>query len=199
MSIVDSVADTYSINEPYFDKESYVEWLESFTIDERVNDDRRLTYKKLIKRLWLIYYIPSIGNDEDRAIDGVELRNRYYDILAKDSGVHIDDYEDVGKIFGQCRVLEMLVALSMQMYDLMQDLGIYNSVSRWFWEIMKCLDFEFLDDDNWYDNGWNSADRFVNCTCEHIMYRDGPRIGTNGGWFRLNNWENMEIWYHSVS
>lgn len=73
MSIVDAV-ESYRTNEPYFDRESYVEWLKSFTIDERVSDDRRLTYDNLIKRLWLIHFVPSVGNDIDRAVDGTELR-----------------------------------------------------------------------------------------------------------------------------
>ena len=195
MSILDSVNDVYSINEPFFDKESYVEWLESFTIDERVSDDERLTYKKLIKKLWLIPYISSIGNDDDRAIDGIELRNRYYDILAKDTGVHIDDIENVEKIFGPCRVLEMLVALSMQMYDLMQDIGEYNSVSRWFWEIMYCVGFDILDDNYWNSVVFDDIGEYVNKTCHHIMEQDGPRVGKRGGWFKLYDWENREIWY----
>ena len=192
MSILD---DDYDLNQRYFNNESYFDWLKSFTIDERVHDDERLSYSKLIKQLWKIEFVPELGNDVDRASDGLDLRTRYNDILAKKAG-HGEFYTpDVRDIFGKCRVLEMLIALSMRMYDMMQDLGIYNSVSRWFWEIMESLDFEFLDDNNWHDDGWNPTYRFVNCTCEHIMYHDGPYVGGQGGWFRLNNWENMEIWY----
>lgn len=197
MSIVDAV-ESYRTNEPYFDRESYVEWLKSFTIDERVSDDRRLTYDNLIKRLWLIHFVPSVGNDIDRAVDGTELRKRYYDILAKNTGVYVRDVEDdLGEIFGPCRVLEMLIALSMRMYDLMQDLGVYNSVSRWFWAIMENVNFDILDDDYWESDvvGYDPDD-YVEETCNHIMNHDGIRSeGLEGGWFWVPGWEKMEIWY----
>ena len=193
MAIVD---ESYNLNGPYFDGSSYVEWLESFTIDERVSDDRRLTYEHLLKTLWEIYYIPSIGNDDDRAAEGIELRRRYYNVLTRQTGVRVygDAAEDLEKIFGRCRVLEMLVALSMRMYDLMQDLGVYNSVSRWFWEIMQCVGFDELDDISWQ----GSRDkRLVNEVCNSIMTLSGNRSSSEwgGGWFGLSEWKELEIWY----
>lgn len=182
----------------YSDGTSYLEWLESFTIDERVSDEQRLSYDKLIWRLWRIEYIPSFGNDDDRAIDGIELRKRYYKIVAEDTGLNekVGDDRDVIDIYGQCRVLEMLIALSMHMYDLMQDMGVYNSVSRWFWEIMNRVGFDILDDEHWDEFGFDTKE-YVNETCAHIMNRDGDysRDGDCGGWFWIPGWTHMEVWY----
>lgn len=193
MSIVD---DSYTINETYFDGSSYVDWLESFTVDETVDDSRRPLYSKLLNCLWHIPFEPSIGNDDDRAANGIELRKRYYDILTRETGVRVNSYatKELEKIFGSCRVLEMLVGLSMQMYDLMQDLGMYNSVSRWFWEIMSCVGFDAMDDSYWRDG---RDDMIVEEVVGHIMHRDGTRSRPDwpGGWFGLDGWQNMEIWY----
>lgn len=195
MAVLD---DSYTVNDPYFSGRSYVDWLESFTIDERVDSDRRLSYHNLIRELWEIEFVPSVGNDHDRAAEGLELRARYNDILARKAGDGAFETPDVHGIFGECRVLEMLIALSMRMYDLMQDMGIYNSVSRWFWEIMECISFDILDDDYWGEIGSGKArksERFVHDICDRIMRGDGLRVGRRGGWFFTEDWENIEIWY----
>ncbi len=195
MAILD---DSYTVNEPYFNGRSYVEWLESFTIDEQVDITRRRSYHKLIMQLWEIEFEPSVGNDHDRAAEGLELRYRYNDILAKKAGEGDFITPDIMAIFGECRVLEMLVALSMRMYDLMQDMGIYNSVSRWFWEIMENVGFDAVDDSRWGSKNSIEASRceeFVDDICSDIMHGDGDRLGQKGGWFYINNWDCIEIWY----
>lgn len=188
--------ESYTVNEPYFNGRSYVEWLESFTIDERINERYRLSYHNLIRQLWEIVFVPSIGNDHDRAAEGLELRSRYNDILAKKAGEGDFVTPDVMAIFGECRVLEMLVALSMRMYDLMQDMGIYNSVSRWFWEIMKNVGFDLLDDSRWdSEQSTFNNKQFINYICDEIMHGFGQSIGRRGGWFFVENWDSIEIWY----
>ena len=190
--------DSYTVNESYFTGRSYVEWLESFTIDERMDSSRRKTYHKLIRSLWEIEFEPSVGNDHDRAAEGLELRSRYNDILARKAGEGEFETPDVQAIFGECRILEMLIALSMRIYDLMQDLGIYNSVSRWFWEIMENVGFDILDDSEWGSIGSNRAyenERFVYDICDSIMHGYGGRVGRRGGWFHVYDWDSIEIWY----
>lgn len=194
MAILD---DSYTVNESYFTGRSYVEWLESFTIDERMDSSRRLSYHKLIMQLWEVEFEPHVGNDHDRAAEGLELRSRYNDILARKAGDGDFVTPDVRAIFGECRVLEMLVALSMRMYDLMQDMGVYNSVSRWFWEIMSNVGFDILDDDTWDESDMSafSNEQFVRYSCEEIMQGFGQAVGKKGGWFYLEDWDLIEIWY----
>lgn len=191
MSIVD---ESYDINQPYFKGHSYIEWLESFTIDETLEERRRPTYSNLLRKLWTIPFHGSIGNDSDRGEEGLELRVRYNHILAKNSGISMDDIPNIHELFGRdCRVLEMLIALSMRMYDIMQDMGFYNSVSRWFWEIMENVGFDFLDDDTW--SGYDS-DKLVEQTVNDIMNLKGDKLDRMpGGWFHVEGWQNLEIWY----
>lgn len=194
--------ESYTVNEPYFDGQSYVAWLESFTIDEQISDERRRSYHNLIRTLWEIDFEPSIGNDHDRAAEGLELRDRYNDILAKKAGEGDFVTPDVHGIFGECRVLEMLVALSMRMYDLMQDMGLYNSVSRWFWEIMGNVNFDILDDETWgYGDGRRASycRQFVLNVCDEIMHGFGRGIDRRYGWFSQYDWDSIEIWYQMHS
>ena len=190
--VVAIVNDSYDINAPYFSGRSYLDWLESFTIDEQVPDDRRLTYKKLLRKLWDIPFVGSIGNDDDRGDEGLELRTRYNDILAKKAGRGEFVTPDVHDIYGDCRVLEMLIALSMRMYDLMQDMGIYNSVSRWFWEIMSNVGFDELDDYIYDDL---DGDGIVESMVNDIQSLHERKSGRPGGWFYVEDWRSLEIWY----
>ena len=186
------VNEAYSINMPYFSGRSYFDWLESFTIDEQVPDDRRLSYTKLLRKLWDIPFKGSIGNDDDRGDEGLELRIRYNDILASKAGEGDFNTPDVRDIYGSCRVLEMLIALSMRMYDLMQDMGVYNSVSRWFWEIMGNVGFDELDDYIYDDL---DGDRIVKRMVDDIQNLHERKSGRPGGWFYVYDWRSIEIWY----
>ena len=184
--------DTYRLTESYFDRESYIEWLESFTIDDRIPKEYQTTYHHLINKLWSINYIPSIGNDVDRATDGLELRSRYYDIYMRESGLTArnDVVDNVVSIFGECTLLEMLIALSMNMYDIMQDMDIYNSVSRWFWELLKNAKIDRLDDSSWDDL---TDSQYVEDIVKDIM--ELKENGYTRGWFDLDIWTSVEIWY----
>lgn len=189
MLIVD---ETYDINRPYFNNRSYFDWLCSFTIDERISDDRRLSYNKLLKKLWDIPFHGSIGNDDDRGDAGLELRTHYNDILARKAGHGNFHTPDVRDIYGECRVLEMLIALSMRMYDLMGDMGLYNSVSRWFWEIMDNVGFSDFDDTE-YDI--LDGDETVESIVSDILDLREREYGRPGGWFYVHDWRELEIWY----
>lgn len=190
MSIID---DSYDINAPYFQNHSYIEWLESFTIDETMRDDRRPTYHGLVMTLWNIEYNPKdggIGNDLDRMEEGLELRIRYDYILSKNAGLEHEMVVHAASMFGPCRVLEVIITLAMHMYDMMQDTDIYNSVSRWFWEIMANVGLDDLDDSIF---GQREAS-LVEKTVGDILDRKGPK-GARGGWFYVEDWQEIEVWY----
>lgn len=182
--------DSYTLNKPYFSNRSYLGWLESFTIDDQLLTSNR-SYSKLLRTLWDIPFHGAIGNDNDRGEEGLELRVRYNDILSDKAGEGYFVTPDVRDIFGECRVLEMLIALSMHMYDLMQDMGIYNSVSRWFWEIMRNVGFVKYDDRLYTPRIRN----IVKKTVYDIMDLNAEGLGKSGGWFNSYDWRDIEIWY----
>lgn len=176
MSIID---ESYKTNLPYITEENYRGWLESFTIDETMSRTRRPKYSMMLAKLWTIPYRGLVGNDRDREEECMELRNRY----ASTTGNSVPN--------GQPRVLEMLIALSMRMFDVMQDTGVYNSVSRWFWEIVDNIGIGDLDDDFYVGRG---GDEVISATVREILLGSG-RKGQKGGWFYLPDWQDTEIWY----
>ena len=191
MAVLD---DTYTINDAYWEQKGYVNWLESFTIDERIGSSDRRGYSKLIRQLWKIPYRSDFKNDKDRGAEGLELRRRYEDILARELDMYPDEFPDIIELYGECRVLEMLVALSMHMYDIMQDTGEYNSVSRWFWEMMENVGLGYLDDIEFsrskYANMKN-VERKIN----DILYRNTRGTTRTHGFFGLEDWSETELWY----
>lgn len=177
----------------YFDGGTYVDWLKSFTMDESIETERRPSYDRLLKKLWDIPYRPSVGNDHSRAVDGKSLRNDYRQFVGIEFGLHdtrrIRGSDD---IYGPCRVLEMLIALSMRMYDMMQDMGYFNSVARWFWEIIEnvgldeCTDLYFSN----HPECGEIIDELVNDILDSEDHGWEP-----GGWFYLSGWWRTELWY----
>ena len=175
---------------------SYLEWLESYTLDEDLDAEKRFSYRKLIRKLWSMPFHGSIGNDIDRVQDGLQLRSKYDAIVEKIIGVQVDYFDTAewsANIYGECRVLEFLIALSIRMYELMEDTDLENSVSRWFWEIMGNVAFDILDDSVWeiYE-----GDRLVEQIVNRIMdLDDSVGLSGRGGWFYIYGWTELEIWY----
>lgn len=190
MAILDEM---YSASKRYFDSDSYLDWLESFIIDDKfIEMSGRSTYKKLLMTLWDIPFKGLIGNDNDRGREGLELRDRYQDdILVRKSGKGDFNTPDVRGIFGECRVLEMLVVLAMHMYTCMDHMHIYNSVSRWFWELIDNTNLHLFED-SMFDRlgGSKTVNRIVTDILEGRDNRYKIR-----GWFDDPEWDSIEIWY----
>lgn len=180
MSASDGSSD--SIQEA-FRQNGYLQWLEGFTIDETIPQCNRTSYRRLLYRLWDIPWEGvslDIGNDYDRIEDGLNLRRRYEDISLKNNSTNIVEK------YTNARVLEVLIALSMHIYDLMQDTNVYNSVSRWFWEMIGNVGLDCLDDYNWTIEDDDNVEEIVT----DILQRKAKK-----SWFLDENWHDMEVWY----
>lgn len=177
----------------YFNGGTYVDWLKSFTMDESIETERRPSYDRLLKKLWDIPYRPAVGNDHSRAVDGMGLRNDYRQFVGLEFGlrdtrrIRLSD-----DIYGPCRVLEMLIALSMRMFDMMQDMGYFNSVARWFWEIIENVGLDECTD--LYFNSHPECSEIIDELVNDIL--DSKDHGWQpGGWFYLSGWWRTELWY----
>ena len=91
--------------EPVGIDEEYFLWLYSL-VEDRWADDPRESRVHLLRMMYNHPYIPSIGNDENRAIDGCDLRFEYQDsyILTDEAWLDLD-----------CSFLEMTIALANRM------------------------------------------------------------------------------------
>lgn len=164
-------------------KAEYFNWL-----CEMVHIDSHECWN-MAKDLHSIEFTWSIPMDENRAMDGVELREDFFrDNLHIDSGYL--DYMDE-----PCSVLEMFIALAKRINFLMDDPYEYRSrVSDYFWEIVHNLSLDEYTDDVYYScNGNYDLNLIIDC----LLNREYEWNGV-GGMFPLrhtvSDQTEVEIW-----
>lgn len=154
----------------------YFEWL-----CDKIN--AREGYSKLLWKLHSLQFRWSISNDDNRAIDGKILRDKF----ANDCGI-----ADYSALNGPCSVLEMLVGLAIRCEnDIMNIWENGDNTAFWFWQMIEnCGLFEATDD--------NFDDILVEVTIDSILDREYNSSGI-GGFFPLKNAQEdqreVEIWY----
>lgn len=165
-------------------RQQYFDWMYYLVCDD---DDVVPSYRDLLHCLNEIEFTYILEMDGNRASDGVELRYRFgYENSIPNSyiEVYLDDRP--------CSVLEMMVALAFACEEhIMDDPDIGNRTSEWFWDMIRNLGLEDMDDENFdEDYAYDVIFRFLN--------RDYEPNG-KGGLFTLNHCEydlrTIDIWY----
>lgn len=165
-------------------EQGYFEWMYRIV----TNGDRggNVTFFKLLSILNEVEFHPFIPNDANRAEDGEDLRRHFaYDNY---------DYDDINFVVDclarPCSVLEMLIALSIRIEDIMDDPKYGDRTGQWFWSMVCTLGLGAMTDSN-----------FDEQKCLYIldtfMKREFKPDGA-GGLFRFLNPEedmrNVDIW-----
>ena len=122
----------------------YFRWLTD-QIDD--GSGRVKKYRHLLSDLFDISYKWVIELDSNRAVDGMNLREKYRAGYERDMG---------------CSVLEMLIAMCVRFeYSVAAEPG-EEDPSRWFWLILKQLDLDIFTDRNYDSDAVNSIlDEFL--------------------------------------
>lgn len=162
-------------------KMRYLNWLEHF-----VYDKRRASYALLFKHLHQREFIFPLPMDDARAMDGIELRDRF----AREKGFSYEEIEDI--LDGPCSVLEMLVGLALRMeISLTSDPDEGDRTGLWFWGMLTTMKLASQTDDR-YDP------EYVNNRIDIMLYRE-YRPNGEGGLFELEyadrDMRDVEIWY----
>ena len=163
---------------------TYLRWLSEILIPDR---DVRESYQNVMLGLYEAVFTigprfyNQIKNDENRAADGLDLRELY----EQETGL-ICEKE------GDCSILEMLGALALKCEnDLMYDPDEGNRVSVWFWDMIDNMGLTSLDDWHW-DLG--EFDLILWRLNNRAYERDGY-----GGPFYIEgityDMRKMELWY----
>lgn len=163
----------------------YFHWLR----DQVEMTDSDYSYFFLAQALYSKKFYSIIPNDDNRAVDGVSLRQRF----AEEAGRNAHEILD-----GPCSVLEMLFALAERIDGLMADINNTNKTVKWFWELLKNLGLNKFSDDVYYDlNGNDEIERILNVFLSRTYKRNGK-----GGLFPLSehyksikDQRKVEIWY----
>lgn len=161
-------------------QEKYFDWLCSWVCDHKRSKRK---YYYLLKLLFETDFIYLKQFDMNRAIDGEDLRYRFRD----ETGLEVFD----PGFKTQCRVLEMLVALSIRIQNDYMDNPIDgDQTSRWFWDMIFNLELLEFDNAHYdYDTAYYRLMRFLTCKYDY----DG-----RGGLFTIQDPDmpvyDMEIW-----
>lgn len=154
----------------------YFEWLYELVCGDLYSE--RISYRKLLMSLHSTEFIWTCPRDENRAIDGIELRQRFSEDLA--------DY-----IEGPCSVLEMIIALAIRCEEnIMDDTKYGDRTTQWFWKMINNLGLGDMVDTR-FDK------LYVKDTIQRFLYREYSPDG-KGGLFVIRNCDydvrDVEIW-----
>ena len=163
--------------------DDYFEWMCSHVCNEK----QRLQYSELLRFLFNREFTYILPLDENRALDGVELRYRY----GREADISRSRVELVLDI-RPCTVLEMLVALSIRIEEtIMDNPEEGDRTPEWFWMMLYNLELTPYEDSNFSEE---QVEFIVNRFLERIYDTDGK-----GGLVYIrnprSNLRDVEIWY----
>ena len=165
----------------------YFEWMYNLIIDNGYS--KSLSYKELMWFLYNTEFTYSHERDSNRAADGVDFRYKF----AYENGYLRDE---IDRVFGNrpCNILEMMLALSCRLEDIMSDYDYGNRMGQWFWNMIVSLGLVHMSDKN-FDLAYAKEVifRFLN-----RQYKPNGE----GGLFTLEHpkydLRNEEIWYQAM-
>lgn len=161
----------------------YFEWLYNSVCDRKSLKGN--SYRKLFMLLHRTEFRYSIPRDENRALDGLELRRRF---------AHDADHRGyiLDCLAGHCSVLEMMIALAIRCEEhIMDDPDIGDRTGKWFWGMIENLGLIFMTDAR-FDR------QYVEKKVAIFLDRKYARNGA-GGLFTaehcVEDMRDIEIWY----
>ena len=144
-------------------------------------------YHILFDMAWATIYEHHIPNDINRAVDGLELRERF----ELESSLKLPD-------LGECRMLEFLIALAIRLNESVYDYNNPNLTPYWFWVLIENLELDEYDDYYPFNK--------IHSHIEQIFIRLNRRLYTTsgyGGLFPLEapkeNQQEIEVWYQMMA
>lgn len=159
---------------------TYLEWL----TDQIEYFDAPTEHNFLLERLHFNSFISALNRDENRAADGIRIRDDYYEEYGGESII----------LDSPCSFLEFLFALAKRMNYIYA--RSYEDCTRdMFWNLIDNLGLLDFDDDNYENLG---GDAVVDQAVFRINNRAYDECGI-GGLFPMPgstiNQRNIEIWY----
>ncbi len=100
---------------------------------EKIDNGETQNYTDMLYLLHSIDFRYSVYMDENRLIDGLDLRNEHHGLVN----------------INPCSVLEMFVALSEKCEHFIMDNGEVDRTSSWFWLMMINLGLDMYDNNNY--------------------------------------------------
>lgn len=165
-------------------RDLYFDWL----LDKVCDDCQRAEYEDLLSVLYFEEFTWSIERDENRAVDGLNLRNYFRDDHPEYSFRQVDR-----ALKPYCSMLEMMVALAIRCEDeIMNDPDFGDRTGHWFWTMIDNLELDNMD--NEYFNEGEVLDKI-----DIFLSKSYRKDGSKGALFSVpnspNDFRKAEIWY----
>lgn len=137
-------------------------------------------------------FVWSVHNDENRALDGFDLRT----IFAYEYEYPLDFW--CGYLPDYCSVLEMMIALARRCeVEIMHDPDYGDRTAIWFWEMMKNLELDYYND-SVFDKDPVKSRTEIDKILDIFLGRKYSREGKGNIFYVRNPFGNLtktEIWY----
>lgn len=148
-------------------------------------------YTRLLRKMWQVPFKWFIPNDDNRAIDSINLREEFYSDI-------IDDINMVEEIFKvEVNMLELVISLAYRCESL--TMTEEKPMRDWFWILISNVALYEYTDSN-YDKlgGDTEVERILRAIIDRTYSRNG-----RGGFFPLTpssknkrvDQRKVEIWY----
>jgi len=145
------------------------------------------SYNLLLEHLHSQEFSWFIPNDDNRAYEGKNLREKYCNEIGIDYHCEDFDYE--------CTMLELIIGLAYRCESMLVDRRDSLSVREWFWKLITNIGLEDCSDDVYYNMG---AVDYIEVVIDRIISRTYQRSG-NSGLFPLKkskkDQRKVELWY----
>ena len=168
----------------------YFEWL----CDLVHVDNGFGTYYKLAYLLFDTEFKPMVGRDDNRALDGIQLREEYDEAFESQYDVYSDEF-----IESPCSMLELVIGLARRMeFELSGVEYEEDKTSTYFWELLENANLTTFDDDYFGSNDEGDVTEEIFDILDKINEREYSANG-EGGFFPLKSpkadQRDVELWY----
>ena len=113
----------------------------------------------------------SVPNDDNRALDGTEIRYNYQEEFS----IPYAEIEEL--LLLPCSVIEVICGLAIRMDEIMRD-PVEPHINRWFWELIGNLGLLEFSDQSYKKGAWSPLD--VKKILDIFMDRTYDELGRGG-------------------
>jgi hypothetical protein len=145
-------------------------------------------YTLLLRTLHDREFYWSVPNDDNRAFEGKNLRERF----CEENGIeYVFEYFD-----DSCSMLELIIGLAHRCEDIMADQKNSLTMKEWFWRLLSNAGLDSFTDNSYYEMNCRlgSVDKILNRIVDRSYQRNGK-----GGLFPLKGQKKdqrkVELWY----
>lgn len=175
-------------------RNEYKEWLFKKVLDNHnVPITASNNYSKLLNYLYNVEFTYCIPMDENRELDGMDMRYTFCYECGYTNSKIVDEY-----LCGPCRLLEMMIALAIRLENgFANDSKYGDRSSLWFWSMVTNMGLS-----KYSDNCFDANIEVVEEAVYNMLERHYDKYG-HGALFTVKetdyDFSKEELWFQGIS